>query len=114
MSALRGLPSCMWQVWQVGAAARLGQDAVLLEQVAHPVLRGAEYISHCGMVEAHVAGLAGLRLARLLRPRTVAGVAGVARGEAEAGALRLSRSISSSVLRPILWQPPQPFMWAWH
>ena len=100
----------MWQVWQVGAADVLGEDLVLLEQLAHAVLGGGVHLP-LGMVEPHVAGLAGLRLPRLLDREGVPGVAGVARGHPEPGPvlLQLSRS-PSSVFSPILWQPPQPFI----
>ncbi len=61
---------------------RLGERAVLLEQVAHPVLRGRPHLP-LGVIEAHVAGLAGLGLTCLDRGKCMTGMAGVARGVAE-------------------------------
>src|SRR5215470_450815 len=41
------LPSCMWQVWQVGAAAVPGNTCICLSSFRTPCFE-AEYISHCG------------------------------------------------------------------
>ncbi len=42
------LPSCMWQVWQVGAAADAGQRCRSASSSARTPCLEAEYISHCG------------------------------------------------------------------
>ena len=78
----------MWHVWQVGAAALVRERAVLLQEVPHAVL-GRRVHLPLRMVHPHVARPARLRLPRLRHREQVTGMAGVARGEAESGALRL-------------------------
>ena len=68
-----------------GRCDTVRQGAVLLEQIAHAVLGGAPHLP-LRVVEAHVAGLTGLGLARLEHREGMARVAGVARGEAVARA----------------------------
>ena len=101
------LPPCMWQSWQVGAAADGGRMPICF-RVAHAVLRARVHLP-LRVVEAHVAGLAGLRLLGLLLREGVAGVAGVAGGVAVPPVAFTRSRVSASVLRPSLWQPPQPF-----
>ena len=69
-----------------GRRRALGQDAVLLQEVAHPVLGGGIHLP-LGVVDAHVAGLAGLGLLGLLLGEEVPGVAGITGGDPEMAAL---------------------------
>jgi len=69
-----------------GRCGALGQDARLLQQVAHAMLRGGIHLP-LGVVDAHVAGPAGLGLQGFLPREDVPGVTGVAGGDPELAAL---------------------------
>ncbi len=84
-----------------GGGGRLRQNAALLEQRADAVLGGGVHLP-LRVVEAHVAGLAGLGLTGFLQRESVTGVAGVARGQAEAPTLGLELADLRFALGPEL------------
>ena len=103
------LPPVMWQLWQVGAEALSGRTPSCLRELRTPCL-DEEYISHWGwsIPMWQVWQAWGCR-ASFLEKRCR-----VWQESQEATPnwppCFLSSLISTSVLIPILWQPPQPFM----
>jgi hypothetical protein len=109
----------MWQDWQVGAAVVSGSVPFCLSSARTPCFE-AEYISHCGWSKPmwQVWQAWGWRASL----REKAWRVWHASQEATPKPRPCCRSslCSASLLRPILWQPPQPFMpsiiatgWAW-
>ena len=101
-------PSCMWQVWQVGAAAVSGMAFCCLSALRTPCFDD-EYISHCGWSKPmwQVWQASGRRASAFEKRWRVWHASQEALPKP---ALTLARSFcSASLFRPSLWQPPQPF-----
>ncbi len=103
------LPSCMWQVWHVGAATVSGSVLFCFNRYRTPCLE-AEYISHCGWSKPiwQVWQACGCRASWTEK------VCRVWHASHEAtpnpAPFLFNSFISFSVFTPILWHPPQPFI----
>ena len=101
-------PSCIWQVWQVGAAAVSGIVLVRLSSLRTPCF-DESYISHCGWSKPmwQVLHASGCRASAFENRWRVWQASQLATPYPPA--VSLSSFASASLLRPSLWQPPQPF-----